>query len=206
MERRVVVPLIVAFALLMQNLDSTAIVTSLPLIAASLHEPTLRLHMVVTGYMLAFATALPISGWVADRFGARQIFRIAMAIFTIGSIMCGWANSFEELILYRVIQGIGGALMVPVGRLILVRSVPKPELVSAMALMGMPTIIGPLLGPVVGGLIATVSSWRWIFWINVPIGVLGIVLVTKYIEDVRDRKSTRLNSSHIPLSRMPSSA
>ena len=96
MERRVVVPLIVAFALLMQNLDSTAIVTSLPLIAASLQEPTLRLHMVVTGYMLAFATALPISGWVADRYGARQVFRIAMAIFTIGSILCGWANSFEE--------------------------------------------------------------------------------------------------------------
>ncbi len=186
MERRVVVPLIVAFALLMQNLDSTAIVTSLPLIAASLQEPTLRLHMVVTGYMLAFATALPISGWVADRYGARQVFRIAMAIFTIGSILCGWANSFEELIFYRIVQGIGGALMVPVGRLILVRSVPKSELVAAMALMGMPTIIGPLLGPVVGGLIATVSSWRWIFWINVPIGALGIILVTKYIEDVRE--------------------
>ena len=154
MERRVVVPLIVAFALLMQNLDSTAIVTSLPLIAASLQEPTLRLHMVVTGYMLAFATALPISGWVADRYGARQVFRIAMAIFTIGSILCGWANSFEELIFYRIVQGIGGALMVPVGRLILVRSVPKSELVAAMALMGMPTIIGPLLWPVVGGLIA----------------------------------------------------
>ncbi len=186
MERRVIVPLIVAFALVMQNLDSTALVTSLPLIAQSLGEPPLRLHMAVTGYMLAFATFLPLSGWLADRFGARLVFRIAMAIFTVASVFCGLSNSFEELIAFRILQGLGGAMMVPVGRLILVRSVPKAELVSAMALMGMPTIIGPLIGPVLGGFIATVASWRWIFWMNVPIGIAGIILVTKFIEDVRE--------------------
>ena len=186
MERRVIVPLIVAFALVMQNLDSSALVTSLPLIAESLKEPPLRLHMAVTGYLLAFATFLPLSGWVADRFGARLIFRIAMAIFTIASVLCGSSNSFEEMIFYRILQGLGGAMMVPVGRLILVRAVPKTELVSAMALMGMPTIIGPVIGPVLGGFVATVSSWRWIFWMNVPIGILGIIMVTLFIEDVRE--------------------
>ncbi len=186
MERRVVVPLIVAFALLMQNLDSTALVTSLPLIAQSLGEPPLRLHMAITGYMLAFAAALPVSGWLADRFGARLIFRLAMAIFTLASVACGFSHSFEELIFFRLLQGIGGALMVPVGRLILVRAVPKSELVGAMALMGMPTIIGPLLGPVMGGFITTFASWRWIFWMNVPIGIVGIVLVTRFIDDVRE--------------------
>ena len=186
MERRVIVPLIVAFALVMQNLDSSALVTSLPLIAESLNEPTLRLHMAVTGYLLAFATFLSLSGWMADRFGARLIFRIAMVIFTIGSVLCGSSNSFEEMIFYRIVQGLGGAMMVPVGRLILVRAVPKAELVSAMALMGMPTIIGPVIGPVLGGFVATVSSWRWIFWMNVPIGILGVIMVTMFIEDVRE--------------------
>ena len=109
-----------------------------------------------------------------------------MAIFTVASVLCGMSSTFEEMIFYRILQGLGGAMMVPVGRLILVRAVPKAELVSAMALMGMPTIIGPVVGPVLGGFVATVSSWRWIFWMNVPVGILGIILVTLFIEDVRE--------------------
>lgn len=170
----------------MQNLDSTSLVTALPLIAKSLGETPLRLHMAITAYMLAFAAFLPLSGWLADRFGARQIFRLSMALFTVSSIMCGYAQTFEQLIFFRVMQGFGGAMMVPVGRLILVRSVPKAELVGAMAIMGMPSFIGPIIGPVIGGFIATVATWRWIFWMNVPVGVLGVFLVTRYIDDIRE--------------------
>ena len=186
MQRRILVPLIISSSLLMQNLDSTALITALPLIAKSLGETPLRLHMAITAYMLAFAAFLPLSGWVADKYGARQIFRLSMAIFTVSSIMCGYAQSYEELIFFRIIQGFGGAMMVPVGRLILVRSVPKAELVNAMIIMGLPSFIGPVLGPVLGGFIATFASWRWIFWMNVPVGLLGMILVTRYIDDVRE--------------------
>ena len=186
LERRVIVPLIVACALFMQNLDSTALATALPSIAASLHESPVRLHMVITSFMLSLAAFLPVSGWVADRFGARTIFRLAIAIFTLASIACGLTDSFEMLMLARVVQGAGGALMVPVGRLILVRSVAKSELISAMALMGMPALIGPIIGPLLAGVLITFASWRWIFWMNVPIGILGIILVTIFIEDVRE--------------------
>jgi EmrB/QacA subfamily drug resistance transporter len=182
----VIVPLIVACALFMQNLDSTSLATALPAIAAAFGEPALRLHMAITAYMLALAAFLPMSGWVADRFGARNIFRLAILVFTLSSIACGMAQDFNQLIAARVCQGIGGAMMVPVGRLILVRSVPKSELVAAMALMGMPALIGPIIGPLLGGLITTYSNWRWIFWINVPVGVLGFVLVSRFIENVRE--------------------
>ena len=185
-ERRVIVPLIVACALFMQNLDSTALATALPSIADSLHETPLRLHLVITSFMLSLAAFLPVSGWVADRFGARTIFRLAIAIFTLASIACGLTNSFETLLLARVVQGAGGAMMVPVCRLILVRSVAKSELISAMALMGMPALIGPIIGPLLAGVLITVASWRWIFWMNVPIGILGIILVSIFIEDVRE--------------------
>ena len=185
-ERRVIVPLIVACALFMQNLDSTALATALPSIAESLNETPLRLHLIITSFMLSLAAFLPVSGWVADRFGARTIFRLAIAIFTLASIACGLTESFETLLLARVVQGAGGAMMVPVGRLILVRSVAKSELISAMALMGMPALIGPIIGPLLAGVLITVASWRWIFWMNVPIGILGIILVSIFIEDVRE--------------------
>ena len=185
-ERRVIVPLIVACALFMQNLDSTALATALPAIADSLGETSLRLHLIITSFMLSLAAFLPVSGWVADRYGTRTVFRAAILIFTCASITCGLTSSFETLLLARIIQGAGAALMVPVGRLILVRSVAKSELISAMALMGMPALIGPIIGPVLAGFLITVASWRWIFWINVPIGVLGITLVTIFIEDVRE--------------------
>ena len=192
-ERRVIVPLIVACALFMQNLDSTALATALPAIAESLHETPLRLHLVITSFMLSLAAFLPVSGWVADRFGARTIFRLAIVIFTMASVACGLTDSFEMLLLARVVQGAGGALMVPVGRLILVRSVAKSELISAMALMGMPALIGPIIGPLLAGILVTYASWRWIFWVNVPIGVLGIILVTIFIEDVRENDVKRFD-------------
>ena len=186
LPRHILVPLIISCSLLMQNLDSTALVTALPLIAESLNETPLRLHMAITAYMLAFAAFLPLSGWVADKFGARLIFCLSMAIFTVSSIMCGYAQTYDQLILFRVIQGAGGAMMVPVGRLILVRSVPKAELVNALIIMGLPSFIGPVLGPVLGGFIATYANWRWIFWMNVPVGLLGVLLVTRFIDDVRE--------------------
>ncbi|MDB5507754.1 MAG: transporter, partial [Hyphomicrobiales bacterium] len=151
MPSHVIVPLIVACALFMQNLDSTSLATALPAIAAAFGEPPLRLHMAITAYMLALAAFLPMSGWVADRYGARNIFRLAILVFTLSSIACGLAQDFNQLIAARIFQGIGGAMMVPVGRLILVRSVPKSELVAAMALMGMPALVGPIIGPLLGG-------------------------------------------------------
>lgn len=184
--RRVIIPLIVACALFMQNLDSTALATALPAIAESLGETPLRLHLAITSFMLSLAAFLPVSGWVADRFGARTIFRLSMIIFTCASIVCGLSTSLEMLLAARIVQGAGGALMVPVGRLILVRSVPKSELISAMALMGMPALIGPIIAPVLAGFIITVATWRWIFWFNVPIAVLGVILVSIFIEDVRE--------------------
>ncbi len=185
-QRRVIVPLIVACALFMQNLDSTALATALPAIAESLGETPLRLHLAITVFMLSLAAFLPVSGWVADRFGARTVFRAAMIVFAGASIFCGLAQNLEMLLLARAVQGAGGAMMVPVGRLILLRSVPKSELISAMALMGMPALIGPIIGPVLAGLILTITTWRWIFWLNVPIAILGIVLATVFIEDVRE--------------------
>jgi EmrB/QacA subfamily drug resistance transporter len=193
LQRRVIVPLIVACALFMQNLDATAIATALPAIAEALHETPLRLHLAITVFMLSLAAFLPVSGWVADKFGARHIFRLAMVIFITASILCGFSTSFAEMLVWRMVQGAGGAMMVPVGRLILVRSVPKSELIGAMVLMGMPAMIGPILGPIVGGFVTTYASWHWIFWMNVPIGVLGLILATIYIDDVRETDVKRFD-------------
>lgn len=186
MPRHVIVPLIVACALFMQNLDSTALATALPAIADSLNQSPVRLHLAITSYLLSVAVFLPISGWAADRFGSRLIFRLAIAIFMLGSMMCAVSGNFHELLLARLLQGLGGAMMVPVGRLILVRSVPKSELVGAMVLMSIPAVAGPLVGPLVGGAITTFASWRWIFWINIPVGIAGIALVTLFIKEAHD--------------------
>ncbi|MCC6982269.1 MAG: MFS transporter, partial [Bauldia sp.] len=145
----------------MQNLDSTVLATSLPAIATSLGENPIELKLALTSYLLALAVWLPASGWLADRFGARHIFRLAIVIFALGSIGCGFANSLPQIVIFRVIQGIGGSMMVPVGRLIVLRSIPKRELVGAMAWMTMPALIGPLVGPLVGGFITTYFDWRW---------------------------------------------
>jgi EmrB/QacA subfamily drug resistance transporter len=176
-----VVPLIVAVALFMENMDSTVIATSLPAIAHALGTNPLALKLAVTSYLLALAIFIPASGWMADRFGARNVFRIAIGVFVLGSIGCALSRSLEEFVLARVLQGAGGAMMTPVGRLILVRSIDKRLLVNAMALVTIPALIGPICGPPLGGFITTYASWHWIFIINVPIGLVGMVMATRYI-------------------------
>src|SRR6202050_1314498 len=180
-----VLPLIVAVALFMENMDSTIIATSLPAIARAIGTNPLALKLAVTSYLLALAIFIPASGWTADRFGARNVFRIAIGVFVLGSIGCALSRSLEEFVLARIIQGMGGAMMTPVGRLILVRSIDKRLLVNAMSLVTIPALIGPICGPPLGGFITTYASWHWIFIINVPIGLAGIVMATRYIPDVR---------------------
>jgi EmrB/QacA subfamily drug resistance transporter len=180
-----VVPLIVAVALFMENMDSTVISTSLPAIARAIGTNPLALKLAVTSYLLALAICIPASGWTADRFGARNVFRLAIGVFVLGSIGCALSRSLDELVLARIVQGMGGAMMTPVGRLIVVRSTDKRLLVNAMSLLTMPALIGPICGPTLGGFITTYASWHWIFIINVPIGLVGIVMATRYIPDVR---------------------
>lgn len=183
-QRQLVVMLIVACAMFMQNLDSTIIATALPTIADSIGETPLRLNVAITCYLLSLAVFIPISGWTADRFGARRVFTAAIIVFTIGSIGCGLAQSLGMLVVARIVQGLGGAMMVPVGRLILLKTVPKSELVRAMSYVSVPALIGPMMGPPLGGFIVTYASWRWIFFINIPIGVLGVLLVNIFIKNI----------------------
>jgi EmrB/QacA subfamily drug resistance transporter len=185
MSRDRLVPLIVAVSLFMENLDSTVIATSLPAIATDLHTDPLALKLAVTSYLLSLAIFIPASGWTADRFGPRTVFRAAIGVFVLGSVGCAISGSLTTFVAARIIQGMGGAMMSPVGRLVLVRTVAKRELVAAMAWVTMPALIGPVLGPPLGGFITTYATWHWIFLINVPIGLLGIFLVTRYIDDVR---------------------
>jgi EmrB/QacA subfamily drug resistance transporter len=185
MTRERLVPLIVAVALFMENMDSTVIATSLPAIAADIGTNPLALKLAVTTYLLALAIFIPASGWTADRFGARTIFRTAIAVFMVGSIGCALAHSLEHFVVARFLQGMGGAMMAPVGRLVLIRSIDKRRLVDAMTWLTMPALIGPLLGPPLGGFITTYFHWHWIFIINIPIGLVGIVLVTRHIENIR---------------------
>jgi EmrB/QacA subfamily drug resistance transporter len=192
-SRPMVVALIVACGLFMENLDGTVITTALPTMATAFGDTPARLSLAITVYMISLAIFIPISGWVADRFGARTVFRAAIAVFTIGSVLCGLTNNLFELAAARILQGMGGAMMVPVGRLILLRSVPKPELVRAMAYLTVPALLGPVLGPPVGGFITTYASWRWIFFLNVPIGILGMVLVTLLIENYREEQTPALD-------------
>jgi EmrB/QacA subfamily drug resistance transporter len=172
---------VVASALFMENLDSSVISTSLPAIAADIGADPIVLKLAFTAYLLSLAIFIPISGWCADRFGARAVFRSAIATFTVASLACGFAQSLETLVIARAFQGLGGALMVPVGRIIMLRLVPKAELLGAMALLTMPALVGPLVGPPVGGFITTYFHWRWIFWINIPFGILGLVLASRYM-------------------------
>jgi EmrB/QacA subfamily drug resistance transporter len=180
-----VVPLIVAVALFMENMDSTVIATSLPAIARALGTNPLALKLAVTSYLLALAIFIPASGWSADRFGARNVFRVAIGVFVLGSIGCALSRSLEEFVLARIVQGAGGAMMTPVGRLIMVRSIDKKFLVHAMSLVTIPALVGPICGPPLGGFITTYASWHWIFIINVPIGLIGLVMASRYIPDVQ---------------------
>jgi EmrB/QacA subfamily drug resistance transporter len=170
----------------MENLDSTVLATALPAIAASLGEVPQRLNLGITAYLFSLAVFIPISGWTADRFGARIVFCSAIVIFTLGSICCGFSHSLAQFVAARIFQGLGGAMMVPVGRLVLLRTTPKSELVNAMAYVTIPALVGPVIGPPLGGFITTYVSWRWIFWINVPMGILGLTLALLFIGNIRE--------------------
>lgn len=179
------IALIVATALLMQNMDSTVLATSLPAIALDLGVDPIHLKLALTSYLLSLAVFIPASGWVADRFGARRVFRWAIVVFAAGSIACAAADTLGGLIAARVLQGVGGSMMVPVGRLIVMRATPKAGLVKALAWLTVPALLGPVAGPLLGGFVTTFWHWRGIFWINIPIALLGLVLATRYIPDVR---------------------
>ena len=179
-------PLIVACALFIENMDSTVISTSLPAIAKDLATDPIALKLALTTYLLALAVFIPISGWVADRFGARPTFMTAIGVFLLGSIGCAASNSLETMVAARFLQGMGGAMMVPVGRLVLLRTVPKNELVQALSWLTIPALVGPVVGPPLGGFITTYFDWRWIFLINIPMGLLGIALAKRFIPDLRE--------------------
>lgn len=175
------VPFIVGCALFMQMLDATVIAIALPAIAESFGVPVVELNLAITAYLLAVAVFVPICGWAADQFGARRVFVTAVIIFTVSSAGGGLSESVGQLVAWRALQGLGGAMMVPVGRLILLRSTPRRELLRAMAFLSMPGLLGPILGPPVGGFLVTYASWHWIFLMNLPIGVLGIAMSLKHI-------------------------
>jgi len=176
-------PWLVAAALFMEQLDATIVNTAVPSIAASLQVTPLSLKSVVTSYILSLAVGIPVSGWMADRFGTRRVFFTAIAIFTLASVLCGLSVNAEMMVVARLLQGLGGAMMMPVGRLAIIRTFPKNELLGAMNFVILPALIGPLLGPTVGGLIVHWSSWRAIFFVNVPVGLLALFLVHRYMPD-----------------------
>jgi EmrB/QacA subfamily drug resistance transporter len=193
MTKERLIPLIVASALFMENMDSTVIATSLPAIAADIGTSPLTLKLAITSYLLSLAVFIPASGWTADRFGARAVFSIAIGVFMIGSIGCALSQSVTHFVIARIIQGLGGAMMTPVGRLVLLRSIDKSALVNAMAWMTVPALVGPVIGPPLGGFITTYFSWHWIFLINIPIGCLGIYLALRFIDPIRSEDPERFD-------------
>jgi len=188
-------PLILAVALFMEQMDSTVIATSLPAIAADIGTSPVTLKLALTSYLVSLAIFIPVSGFMADRYGAKRVFRIAIGVFVIGSIACAFSNSLGAFVLSRFLQGMGGAMMTPVGRLVLVRAVPREQLVTAMAWLAAPALIGPIAGPPLGGFITTYFSWHWIFLINVPIGLLGIVISGRVMPDFAKEETGRLDLS-----------
>lgn len=178
-------PWVVATALFMEQLDSTIVNTAVPSMAVSLHVAPLSLKAVVASYILSLAVCIPISGWMADRYGTRRVFGIAVILFTVSSILCGLSLDVPMLVGARILQGMGAAMMMPVGRLTIIRTFPKAELLQAMNFVIMPALIGPLLGPTIGGLIVHWLSWRVIFFINVPVGLAALVLIHRHMPDYR---------------------
>jgi EmrB/QacA subfamily drug resistance transporter len=193
MNKERLIPLIVATALFMENMDSTVIATSLPAIAADIGTSPLTLKLAITSYLLSLAVFIPASGWTADRFGARAVFSIAVAVFMVGSIGCALSSSVTQFVIARIVQGAGGAMMTPVGRLVLLRSIDKSALVNAMAWVTVPALVGPVIGPPLGGFITTYFSWHWIFLINIPIGLLGIFMALRYIDPIRSEDPERFD-------------
>ncbi|MFM9926706.1 multidrug transporter subunit MdtD [Variovorax sp. H27-G14] len=185
---------LVAVGFFMQTLDATIINTALPAMAASLGESPLRMQSVVVAYALTMAMLIPASGWIADRFGTRRIFFCAIVLFAAGSVLCALSHGLGQLVAARVVQGLGGALLLPVGRLALLRTVPRGEFLQAMSFVAIPGLIGPLLGPTLGGWLVQYASWHWIFLINVPVGLLGCIATLKYMPDLRGAVLKRFDS------------
>ena len=171
----------------MENMDSTVIATSLPAIAADIGTSPIALKLALTAYFVSLAIFIPISGWMADRFGSTNVFRAAIGVFMVGSICCAFSHSLETFVLSRFLQGIGGSMMTPIARLVLLRATPRNELVAATSWLSVPALIGPLTGPPVGGFLTTYLSWHWIFWINVPIGIIGILAATRFLPKAEPR-------------------
>jgi EmrB/QacA subfamily drug resistance transporter len=186
-------PMVVASALFMENFDSAVISTSLPAIARDLSLDPVVLKLALTSYLLSLAIFIPVSGWLADRWGPRPVFQAAITVFIAASLACATAHSLEHLIVARAVQGIGGAMMVPVGRLIVLRSVPKANMVDALAYLSIPALMAPMIGPPIGGFVTTYFDWRWIFWINLPIGMLGLALAQRYMPNIRAEAPRRMD-------------
>ena len=178
-------PWLVAVAFFMESLDTTILNTAVPVISKALGVTLLSMKAVLASYTLSLAVFIPISGWMADRFGTRRVFAAAIGIFTFGSLLCGLMSDIHLMVACRILQGVGGAMMVPVGRLTLVRTFPKSELVSAMSFVAIPGLVGPMLGPLAGGLIVDYLHWRLIFFLNIPIGIIGLILVYLHLPDYR---------------------
>jgi EmrB/QacA subfamily drug resistance transporter len=179
-------PWLIAVAFFMESLDTTILNTGVPTIAAALHVAPLSMKSVLASYTLSLAVFIPISGWMADRFGTRRVFASAIATFTLGSLLCGLSTNIHALVACRVLQGCGGAMMVPVGRLTIVRTFAKSELVRAMSFVAIPGLVGPMLGPVIGGLVVTYFHWRLLFFVNIPIGIVGLYMAYRHLPDYRE--------------------
>ncbi len=178
-------PWLVAVAFFMESLDTTILNTAVPVISKALGVTLLSMKAVLASYTLSLAVFIPISGWMADRFGTRRVFAAAIGVFTLGSLLCGLMSNIHLMVACRILQGVGGAMMVPVGRLTLVRTFPKSELVRAMSFVAIPALVGPMLGPLAGGLIVDYLQWRLIFFLNIPIGIAGLILVYLHLPDYR---------------------
>ncbi|CAM4277337.1 DHA2 family efflux MFS transporter permease subunit [Acinetobacter pragensis] len=180
--------LLTSIGFFMQGLDTTIIFTALPNIAESLHENPLKIQGIIIGYILAVAAGIPVSGWIADKFGLRNTYFTAIFIFTIASLACGLAQNLNQLIFFRVLQGIGGAILMPIARLALLKIIPRPQFVSAISTMNISGLLGPLAGPALGGILVKSLSWHWIFWVNIPIGIIGMIFTLKVMPNLVENK------------------
>src|SRR5277367_3074485 len=180
---------LIAGAFFMENLDGTIIATALPQMARSFHTGAVYLNLGMTAYLITLAVFIPVSGWVADRFGARTVFASAICLFTLASVLCGFSQTLTQFTLLRILQGIGGAMMVPVGRLIVLRSTPKEKLTEAIAYITWPGLTALVVGPPLGGFITTYASWHWIFFLNLPIGIIALMLTLLWVENLRSGES-----------------
>jgi len=189
-----ILPWLVAIAFFMQTLDGTILNTALPAMARDLAENPLRMQGVVIAYMLTVALLIPASGWIADRFGSRRIFVTAIVLFSVGSLLCALSTSFNQLVASRVLQALGGALMLPVGRLVVLRAFPRSDFVRIMAFIALPGLVGPLLGPTLGGWLVEYTSWHWIFLINLPVGVIGCIAALRFMPDLKGPERGRFDT------------